>query len=117
MVSDKGHNMHKRCIGFFPAAFDLAETTRMVNIAVALRDLGEYEPVFFSHGGQYESLITEHGLTPISVEPIYTQKDIDHFWRLDTMETLMGDIFSYRFLKDQVVHEIEAFKKTGIIAA
>jgi len=106
--------MSKRRIGFFPVAFNLAETTRMVNIAAALRDLGEYEPVLFSHGGQYESLITEHGLTLVPVEPTFTQKDIDHFWRLDTMETIWGDIFSYHFLKDQVVHEIEAFKKTGI---
>lgn len=106
--------MSKRRIGFFPVAFDLAETTRMVNIAVALRGLGEYEPVLFSHGGQHESLITEHDLTLIPVEPTFTQKDIDHFWRLDTMETVWGDIFSHRFLKDQVVHEIEAFKKTGI---
>lgn len=106
--------MVARRIGFFPITFDLAETTRMVNIALALRELGEYEPILFSHGGHYESVITRHDLIYIPVKPLFTQKEIDHFWRLDTMETIWGDIFSRSFLKDQVVHEMEVFRKTEI---
>ena len=48
-------------VGFFPAFFNLSETGRMIHIAkaAARRDA---EPLFFSHGGQFESLARDAGI-------------------------------------------------------
>lgn len=101
-------------VAFFPAFFNLAETSRMVNIARELKALGRHDVIFFSHGGAYESLAEKDGFPIVRVEPTYTEADIDRFWRYDTMESMVGDIFPYPFLKDQVVHEIEAFREAQV---
>ncbi|MFO7586026.1 MAG: glycosyltransferase [Anaerolineales bacterium] len=52
----------------FPHFYYLSEVSRLVEMGLALRELGQ-EVVFFSHGGNYESVAQEAGFDVISVAP------------------------------------------------
>jgi len=99
-------------VGFFPLFYNLAETGRALLIAKRYVEQGG-KAVFFSHGGQYESLVKEHGFEVIRVEPIYSQEFIDDLWKFSRLEKT-GSPFPLQILKTHVEHEISAYNKAGV---
>ena len=57
--------MSKKTLLFAPAAFDLAETTRMIEIAIGILNHPDAQDVFeiqfISNGGDLEHLIVDEG--------------------------------------------------------
>jgi hypothetical protein len=47
------------CLAFFPATWNLAETTRTIEVAKACRN--RFDVCFASYGGQFEQLIEHEG--------------------------------------------------------
>jgi UDP:flavonoid glycosyltransferase YjiC (YdhE family) len=71
---------------FAPEAINLAETTRMIEIARACR--GRFEAVFMSYGGLFEKLIEEEGFRLLRPEPRLTPEKMDHLNRVSKGEKL-----------------------------
>jgi UDP:flavonoid glycosyltransferase YjiC (YdhE family) len=82
--------MPKRLLLFAPCAFNLAETSRMVEIAKGI----ERHPVanqafdihFISDGGDFESMIEKHGFALTRMEPRLTKEKIEFIARVDRGE-------------------------------
>ena len=100
-------------VGFFPAFFNLAETSRLVRIAERYRELGG-QAIFFSHGGDYEVLAKEAGFPIQSVEPIYTEEQIQDLMKYDHLEKL-GDPFPDDWLIEHVLNEERAYTNHGVV--
>jgi UDP:flavonoid glycosyltransferase YjiC (YdhE family) len=83
--------MPKKNLLFAPAAFDLAETTRMIEIAKAIvrhPDAGRAFAVhFISNGGDFERLIEEAGFPLQRLEPRLTPEKIEFIFKVDKGET------------------------------
>jgi len=102
-MSGKTMEWQQQKVGFFPAFFNLAETSRLVRIAERYRELGG-EAIFFSHGGDYERLAKEAGFSVQPVEPIYTEEQIQDLMKYDRGEK-KGDPFSDAWLNDHIHNE------------
>lgn len=106
--------MPNKILLFAPAAFDLAETTRMIEIAkgivgheVASKILGIQ---FISDGGDFEHLIEEQGFALHRMEPRLTAEKIEHIARVDR-----GERFAPAFSKKEMIRRVEnevAYLKT-----
>ena len=83
--------MSKRLLVFAPAAYNLAETSRMVEIAKAVRDHGIAGPVFdihfISEGGDFEKLITDNGFSLTTVGVPLTKEKISHITAVNDEES------------------------------
>jgi UDP:flavonoid glycosyltransferase YjiC (YdhE family) len=93
---------------FSPAAYNLAETTRTLEIAKACRD--KFDILFVSYGGQFENLIVEEGFEVRHLAPRLTPEKIDYLYRVDQGQAL-GYFFSVPEVKEQVRNEIALFEK------
>jgi hypothetical protein len=74
--------MSRKVLLFAPCAFNLAETSRMVEIAKGVR----HHPIasqvfrrstFISDGGEFEQLIEKHGFPLTRLEPRLTPEKIE----------------------------------------
>ena len=96
----------KRCLLFAPCAFNLAETTRMVEIAKAVRRhpqaAAAFEPHFISDGGEFETLILKHGFPLTRMFPRLTREKIEHIAKVDR-----GERFSPAFTNSEIVQRIQ----------
>jgi len=65
--------MPKQTLLFAPCAYNLAETSRMVEIAKAIERHPAASQVFDTHfisdGGDFETMIEKHGLPPTTTPP------------------------------------------------
>ena len=70
--------MSQRTLLFAPAAFNLAETSRMVEIAKAIERHPAasrvFEMHFISDGGDFERMIEKHGFALTRMEPRLTRR-------------------------------------------
>src|SRR5271157_3710138 len=98
--------MAQKVLLFAPAAFDLAETTRMLEIAKGIRrhDLARavFESHFISYGGDFEGLIEEAGFPLHRLEPHLTPQKIEHIGKVDKAEK-----FAPAFSRDELIQRIE----------
>lgn len=82
--------MAKKILLFAPVTFDLAETTRMIEIAkgIANHPLASqaFAIQFISNGGDLEHLIEEQGFPLKRLEPRYTQEMIERLGKVDKGE-------------------------------
>lgn len=69
---------------FAPATLNLAETTRMVEIAKACRD--RFPILFLSYGGEFVKLVRDAGFEVRPLHPQLTPERIEHFYRVDRGE-------------------------------
>ena len=85
-----------RSLVFAPAAFNLAETTRMLEIAKGIRDHEAASKVFdisfISDGGDFESLIEEEGFPLKRLEPRLTKAKIEHIGRVDQRRAIRSGV-------------------------
>lgn len=89
-----------KTILFAPAAYNLAETTRTVEVAKALN--GMFNIVFMSYGGEFENLIEKEGYEIRHLKPSLTPKKIDHIYKVD-----QGQAFSYMFSRKEVEEQVK----------
>ena len=98
--------MPKRILLFAPAAFNLAETTRMIEIAkgVVAHDTASktFEIQFISDGGDFERLIEDKGFALHRMEPRLTAEKIEHIARVDR-----GERFAPAFSRREMIQRVE----------
>ena len=111
-MSGKTMEWQQQKVGFFPAFFNLAETSRLVRIAEQYRELGG-EEIFFSHGGYYEALAKDAGFFVQRVEPIYTEEQMQDLMKYDRREK-KGDPFPDTWLNEHIHNEEDAYRNHGV---
>jgi hypothetical protein len=99
--------MPKKILLFAPCAFNLAETTRMLEIAkgVAHHEGASrvFDIQFMSDGGDFEHLIEEEGFPLQKMEPRLTQEKIEYIGKVDK-----GEIFAPAFTFGETIVRINA---------
>ena len=93
---------------FSPAAYNLAETTRCIEVARACR--GDFKVLFMSYGGEFESLITQAGFELERLEPEITPEKADHIYKVDQGRKL-GTFFTVDEVRAQVRSELALFER------
>jgi UDP:flavonoid glycosyltransferase YjiC (YdhE family) len=101
--------MAKKTLLFAPAAFDLAETTRMLEIAKGMirhpKASHAFEIQFISNGGNLEHLIEEEGFALKRLEPRLTQEKIEFIGKMDKGEKF-APAFSQAEIRAMIDHEV-----------
>jgi UDP:flavonoid glycosyltransferase YjiC (YdhE family) len=104
--------MSKKILLFAPVTFDLAETTRMIEIAKGIRQheraRAAFDIQFISNGGDLEHLIEAEGFPLQRLEPRLTQEKIEHIGRVDKAEEF-SPAFSKAELVEMINQEIRYF--------
>ena len=89
-------------IAFFPATWNLAETTRTIEVAKACRE--EFDISFAGHGGQFEKLIEDEGFSLTRLEPRLTPEKIEYLYKVDQGDKF-GSFFSLEETRERVRNE------------
>jgi UDP:flavonoid glycosyltransferase YjiC (YdhE family) len=105
--------MSKRTMVFAPASYNLAETTRMLEIARASRD--DFRIVFISEGGRFEHLIEDEGFELIKMSPRLTDEKIEHLYKVDKGEKL-GYMFTVAEIREKLAEEIRVLNELKPVA-
>jgi UDP:flavonoid glycosyltransferase YjiC (YdhE family) len=96
----------RRSLIFAPAAFNLAETTRMIEIAkgIAAHEAASkvFEIRFISDGGDFERLIEAEGFPLQRLEPRLTKEKIEHIARVDR-----GERFAPAFSEKELIERVD----------
>ena len=112
--------MAKKILLFAPAAFDLAETTRMIEIAkgVVRHPLASqtFEIQFISNGGDLEYLIEAEGFPLTRLEPRLTPEKIEFIGKVDKGETF-APAFSQQELLSMIDNEVKYLREVQPAAA
>lgn len=102
--------MSKKTLLFAPAAFNFAETSRMVEIAKGIRDHEAASQVFdiqfITDSDDFEFLIVEEGFPCKRLQPRLTKAQIDHIAKVDKAEKF-GFAFSKQGMIEKIDSEIE----------
>ena len=88
---------------FAPETINIAETTRMIEIAKASR--AAFRCVFFGYSDIYSALIEQAGFEFRRMAPWLTKEKIEHLWTVDRMESF-ADPFSEAELRARVESEV-----------
>jgi len=111
--------MPKKLLLFAPAAFNLAETSRMLEIAKGIRQhpraCKRFELAFISDGGEFEPLIEKHGFPLTRMEPRLTEEKIEHIARVDRGEKF-APALSDAELAERVNNEITVLRNLQPVA-
>jgi hypothetical protein len=98
--------MSKRILLFTPCAFNLAETTRMLEIA---KGVGHHEGAskvfdiqFMSDRGDFEHLIEEEGFPLKKMEPRLTPEKIEFIGKVDKGEVFAPVLHSKKRLLESM---------------
>ncbi len=98
--------MPKQTLLFAPCAFNLAETSRMVEIAKAIQRHPEATKVFDIHfisdGGDFEPMIEKHGFALMRMEPRLTKEKIEFIAKVDR-----GEKFAPGFTDAELIQRVE----------
>jgi hypothetical protein len=112
--------MPKRTLLFAPCAYNLAETSRMVEIAKAVaRDPAAsqaFDIQFISDGGDFEQLIEKHGFALARLEPRLTKEKIELIAKVDRGEKFVP-AFTDAELRARVNSEVACLKALQPVAA
>ena len=98
--------MPQKTLLFAPCVFNLAETSRTLEIAngVARDPVGSnaFDIHFISDGGDFESLIEKHGFSLTRMEPRLTPQKIEHIAKVDR-----GEKFASAFTDAEMTQRVE----------
>ena len=111
--------MPKKVLLFAPCAFNLAETTRMVEIAMGIARhptaSQTFDIQFISDGGDFESMIEKHGFALMRMKPRLTPEKIEHIAKVD-----LGEKFASAFTDAEMINcvenEVAALKRLNPVA-
>ncbi|MCA9951136.1 MAG: hypothetical protein KDE48_15910 [Anaerolineales bacterium] len=113
--------MSKKILLFAPAAYNLAETTRMIEIAKGIRANESANKVFaiqfVSEGGKFEQLIEAEGFPLKRIEPRITEEKIAHIIAVNDEEKF-GTVYSKQEMIAKVdgdVAYLRELKPTAVI--
>ncbi|MGD1107093.1 MAG: nucleotide disphospho-sugar-binding domain-containing protein [Terracidiphilus sp.] len=99
--------MPKRTLLFAPCAFNLAETSRMVEIAKAVAGhpvaSHAFDIHFISDGGDFEQLIEKHGFALARLEPRLTMEKIELIAKVDR-----GEKFTPAFTDAELIARVKS---------
>ncbi|MGO9776984.1 MAG: nucleotide disphospho-sugar-binding domain-containing protein [Terracidiphilus sp.] len=99
--------MAKRVLLFAPCAYNLAETSRMVEIAKAVARhpaaSHAFEIHFISDGGDFESMIEKHGFALTRLEPRLTKEKIELIAKVDR-----GEKFAPAFTDAELIERVNS---------
>lgn len=111
--------MTARRLVFAPCAYNLAETSRMIQIAkaVAAHERGRelFDIRFMSEGGQFEDRIERAGFPLERMEPRITPEKIEYAYKVDKGEAL-GAVFSPAEVIDKIDHELAWLREVDPVA-
>ncbi|MGD1081320.1 MAG: nucleotide disphospho-sugar-binding domain-containing protein [Candidatus Sulfotelmatobacter sp.] len=111
--------MSRKVLLFAPCAFNLAETTRMVEIAKGVGHHPKASQVFDVHfisdRGEFEQLIERHGFPLTRLEPRLTPEKIEHIAKVDRGEKF-APAFTDREMIERVENEIVCLKTLTPVA-
>jgi UDP:flavonoid glycosyltransferase YjiC (YdhE family) len=101
--------MPRETIVFAAETLNLAEVTRMVEIAKVARR--SFEPVFLSYdgAGRNHAHIERHGFRVVRLEPQLDEAAVERFWKADRMESWTEDFFSAADLARRVESELALY--------
>lgn len=105
--------MSRPILLFAPETFNIAETTRMIEVAKACQE--EFEPHFLGYGGQFMSLVQEAGFVFHHLQPYYTAEKINYLWKIDRMESA-GEPFTVDEISERVQSELDLFASLKPVA-
>jgi len=109
----------KRTLLFAPCAFNLAETSRMIEVAKAIKNHplagSVFDIHFISDGGDFERMIEDNGFPLTRMEPRLTKEKIDHIAKVDRGEKFAA-AFTDSEMIERVNHEIACLKKLQPVA-
>src|SRR5512146_1071665 len=113
--------MSKRCILFAPVTFDLAETTRMLEIAKGVRSHPQaskaFDIQFISNGGDLEHLIEEESFPLHRLQPRFTPEKIEFFGKVDKGEVFapaLSDADMIALIENEVAY-LEEIKPVCVV--
>jgi len=89
-----------KTIVFAPCSFNLSQTSWMVEIAKACKNI--FTVVFMSYGGEFEKLIAEEGFEIRKMEPRITKEKAEHIYKLDK-----GEKIGYFFTADEISERLK----------
>jgi len=119
MSTEEGSSESKRIMLFAPCAYNLAETSRMLEIAKAIRCHPEgcraFELAFISDGGDFEQLIEKHHFPLTRLEPRLTPEKIEFIAKVDRGEKF-APAFTDGELKARVDAECACLRKLRPVA-
>ncbi len=99
--------MSKRPLLFAPCAFNLAETSRMVEIAKAVERHpaagSAFDIQFISDGGDFEGMVEKHGFPLTRMEPRLTKEKIEHIGKVDR-----GEKFAPAFTDLEMIQRVDS---------
>ena len=101
-------------IAFLPATWNLAETTRTIEVAKACQ--GEFDIFFASYGGEFEKLVEDPGFPLTRLEPRLTPEKIKELYRVDQGDKL-GPFFTVDETRQRVGNEVAFLTKHRPVAA
>ena len=111
--------MPRQALLFAPCAFNLAETSRMVEIAKAIARhpaAGQaFDIHFISDGGDFENLIEKHGFALTRLKPRLTKEKIELIAKVDRGERFVP-AFTDAELIQRVDNEIACLKQLEPVA-
>lgn len=111
--------MPKKTLLFAPVAFNLAETTRMLEIAKGVRQHPQASQIFnvqfISDGGEFEPLIEAEGFPLKKMEPRLTPEKIEFIMKVDKGETF-APAFSQPELKARIENEVAYLQELKPVA-
>lgn len=93
---------------FAPETYNLAETSRMIEIARACQS--RFQIVFMAYGGMFEELIRNEGFVLREMAPRLTSEKIDHFYKVYKAEKI-DPLFTVDELMERVNNEITLFNE------
>lgn len=93
---------------FSPSAYNLAETTRCIEVAKACRK--DFNIQFMSYGGEFVNLISEAGFQHEQLEPLVTPEKAAHIYQIDQGKKL-GYFFTKKEVETQVRNELTLFER------
>ena len=111
--------MSQKTLLFAPVAFNLAETTRMLEIAKGVTQHAQASQIFdiqfISDGGQFEHLITDEGFPLKKMEPRLTPEKIEFIGKVDKGETF-APAFSQAELSTRIENEVAFLQEIKPVA-
>lgn len=104
----------KKTLVFAPAAFNLAEVTRMIEVAKGARR--SFHCVFISYDGarRHAALIEGEGFELHHLDPQMSPEDIQQFWAVDRGEKI-GEIIAFDKVLARVEAELALYKQVGAV--
>jgi hypothetical protein len=106
---------HRPCVILAPAAHNLAEVTRALEIAKAIRN--DFDPLFLSYDGGKRNhwLIEREGFAIRAMQPALSEARVQEWWAIDRGEKF-GDMFPTDELVARVDSEMALFAQTKPVA-